>query len=289
VLLGLTEAEVAEGKPTRGRGCHDCGNTGYRGRTGVFEVVPVTSGMRTALLKDPSESSIAAAARASGVTTMRHAAIQKAMRGETTFEEVLRVSHSDALGGTSCPSCDRRLADDMIVCPWCDISLSRGHCTECARPLDAEWRVCPWCRAAAPVDRPPVTQRGEHRPRVLVVDDEEDICFFVRTVLSDVADVDTADSATTALRMTETGEYDVAVIDNKLPDLSGVELVRLLRNDVRTAALPLLLFTGTDRGEIEHDARHAGADDFLGKPVEPSVLEQRVLKLAARSPRRAAG
>jgi type IV pilus assembly protein PilB len=289
-VLGLEPSDLEGATPLRGRGCGDCGDTGYRGRIGVFEVLPVTAAMRAALTRAPSEGAIAAAARASGASTLRRAATIKAMRGETTFEEVTRVTHQDALGGLACPACARRLGDDMVVCPWCNTSVGRGHCTSCARPLEAEWRVCPWCRTPAP-DAPiaitPTT--APDKPRVLVVDDDAALCEYVATVLADSATVDTAGTATEALNLVETREYDVAVIDHGLPDLSGLELVRLLRTEPATALLPLLLFTGQDADALEGTARTAGADDFLTKPAEPDVIEERVLALAARSPRIAAG
>jgi len=280
--LGLKREDLAGATPLRGRGCGDCGNTGYRGRTGVFEVVPVTAGLRSVLTKAPSEAAIAAAARAAGVTTLRRAAVMRALRGETTFEEVLRVSHADSLGGSTCPGCSRRLADDMVVCPWCDIPLGRGHCMSCARPLDPEWQLCPWCRASAPVAPTPMRLVHHDLPHVLIVDDDPSVCAFVAAALAGHAIVDEAADATTALRMAQEGDYDVAVIDHRLPDLSGIELIRLLRNDVGTAGLPLLMFTGIDAQAIESDARHAGADGFLSKPVEPATLQEHVLALAAR-------
>jgi CheY-like chemotaxis protein len=65
----------------------------------------------------------------------------------------------------------------------------------------------------------------------------------------------------------------------------GIELIRLLRADPRTLTLPLVLFTGSDNPDIEKDARRAGADDYLSKPVEPLLLEERVLELMRSSAR----
>jgi CheY-like chemotaxis protein len=178
----------------------------------------------------------------------------------------------------------------MVVCPWCNTSVGRGHCDNCARPLEGEWRVCPWCRTAAP-DGPialAISPSAPDKPRVLVVDDDEALCDYISTVLSDSAIVDTAGTATEALNLVETQEYDVAVIDQGLPDLSGLELVRLLRTEPSTALLPLLLFTGQDADALEGAVRTAGADDFLTKPADPEIIEERVLALAARSPRIAA-
>ena len=69
-LLGLQEFDLAGATPKRGRGCADCGGTGYRGRTGIFEVLPVTAALRKVLLSTPTEAAIAAAARAHGMTTL---------------------------------------------------------------------------------------------------------------------------------------------------------------------------------------------------------------------------
>lgn len=91
-VLGLTAADLVGATPRRGAGCPDCGGTGYRGRTAVYEVLVVDAAMRATLVREPSEAAVDAEARAQGVVPLRGAAIAKAMRGETTFEEALRVT-----------------------------------------------------------------------------------------------------------------------------------------------------------------------------------------------------
>jgi len=146
LLLDLVPADLAAATPVRGRGCHDCGHTGYRGRRGIFEVLPITSAVRAVLLAGGSEAQVAAAAAGSGMTTLRASALALAARGLTTYDEVLRVTRVDAEGATQCPSCARVLADDMVVCPWCDVDIDRGTCRSCHRSLGEDWQVCPWCR-----------------------------------------------------------------------------------------------------------------------------------------------
>lgn len=287
-LLGLTEHDLAEATPRRGRGCSECGGTGYRGRVGVFEVLPVTGPVRQVLLRTPSEGALAAAARALGMTSLRANAVAKARRGETTFEEVLRVTQGEAASGHACTSCHRGLDEDMVVCPWCDVPVDRGHCQECARPLDADWRVCPWCRTAAPCDEVAAPAAGPALPRVLVVDDDASVRGYVEAVLTGVAEVHLAATAGEALELVATLEFDGALVDHHLPDLVGTELVRLLRTEPSTAALPLLVFTGSAAADAEAQATLAGADGLLAKPVEPALLEERVLELVARSRRLAA-
>ncbi|MDQ1493545.1 MAG: type pilus assembly protein PilB [Actinomycetota bacterium] len=86
-------SDILEGaRPIRGAGCMECTDTGYRGRLGIFEVLPVDPAVREVLLKTPTEGAVRTAALAGGMVTLREAGLAKACRGETTFEEVLRVS-----------------------------------------------------------------------------------------------------------------------------------------------------------------------------------------------------
>src|SRR3954462_5781813 len=160
--LGLAWADLAGARPLRGAGCPECGGTGYRGRTAVYEVLDVDAPMRQVLLKDATESAIAAQAREAGMITLRASAVEKARNGVTTFEEALRVTHSDHSGGDTCPSCVRNVARDMVACPWCATSLDRGRCRTCSRQLDPDWRGRPRCRppAGLPAAAPP----AQHAP-----------------------------------------------------------------------------------------------------------------------------
>jgi len=90
--LGLTAADLRGATPRRGKGCIDCNNSGYRGRRGIFEVLPIDSKLRETLLKTPTEAAVSQAADANGMVTMRQIGLLKARRGETTYEEILRVT-----------------------------------------------------------------------------------------------------------------------------------------------------------------------------------------------------
>jgi type IV pilus assembly protein PilB len=155
-LLGLGPGDLAAATPRAGTGCPDCGGTGYRGRTGVFEILPITAAVRRVLLSTPTEQGLRAAARSAAMLPLRASGLLLAARGGTTYEEVLRVTHVDASDGRACRVCERSVTEDMVVCPWCATAVDRGHCTSCSRPLDPEWRICPWCRTTAPAPDEPV-------------------------------------------------------------------------------------------------------------------------------------
>jgi type IV pilus assembly protein PilB len=90
--LGVTAEMLATATPKRGDGCTECNDTGYRGRTGIFEVLKVSEAVRDVLLTNPTERNVSMAADAEGMRSLRDAAITKALAGETTFEEVVRVT-----------------------------------------------------------------------------------------------------------------------------------------------------------------------------------------------------
>jgi type IV pilus assembly protein PilB len=91
-LLDLTIEDILDATPLKGTGCPECGGTGYRGRTAVYEVLDVTPSMRKVLMHDATESALLEEAERIGMKSLRQSALAKAMRGETTFEEVIRVT-----------------------------------------------------------------------------------------------------------------------------------------------------------------------------------------------------
>ncbi|WP_369056581.1 GspE/PulE family protein [Kineococcus terrestris] len=91
-LLGLSIEDILDATPLRGTGCPECGGTGYRGRTAVYEVLDVVPSVRKVLMTTPTESALGEEAARIGMSTLRQSALAKAIRGETTFEEVVRVT-----------------------------------------------------------------------------------------------------------------------------------------------------------------------------------------------------
>ena len=90
--LGLERLEPAEPiMLCRPVGCRECGSTGYSGRTGIVEVLTMTGRMGQALQENRDAMRLRAAALEDGMISMRDDGLRKAMRGETTVEEVDRV------------------------------------------------------------------------------------------------------------------------------------------------------------------------------------------------------
>jgi type II secretory ATPase GspE/PulE/Tfp pilus assembly ATPase PilB-like protein len=82
----------------RSKGCPACGQTGYRGRTGIYELMLVDGAIRALLVGRPSLEGIREAAARQGMKTLRVSALQKAIDGRTTLDEVDRVVPDEAKG-----------------------------------------------------------------------------------------------------------------------------------------------------------------------------------------------
>jgi general secretion pathway protein E len=76
----------------RGAGCVRCRQTGYYGRTGIFEIVSATPDLRELITVGGGMPEMMAAARAAGMRTLREAGVRKLAQGLTSFEEVMRMT-----------------------------------------------------------------------------------------------------------------------------------------------------------------------------------------------------
>ena len=79
----------------RGAGCEQCHNSGYRGRTGVYEVMEVTDELRRLIHRGAPKHELRDKMREAGFLTLREEGVQLALHGKTTLEEVLTVTHNE--------------------------------------------------------------------------------------------------------------------------------------------------------------------------------------------------
>ncbi|MFQ5469530.1 MAG: response regulator transcription factor [Gammaproteobacteria bacterium] len=118
--------------------------------------------------------------------------------------------------------------------------------------------------------------------RILVVEDEEDIRFqLVARLTKEGYAVDEADDGEVGLYFGEEYPFDVAVIDLGLPRLSGIDLIRRLRE--KNKIYPILILTARGRWQDKVEGLAAGADDYLVKPFHIEELLARLNALVRRS------
>ena len=94
----LVDGTALEGMTfMHGRGCDMCMHTGYRGRMGMYEILPVTEAIREACLQGASSDALRTLGRETGMITMRSSAIEAVRRGHTTIEELRRILPAEEL------------------------------------------------------------------------------------------------------------------------------------------------------------------------------------------------
>ena len=90
--LGVPEAMLKDLKAFKGRGCNECNNTGLSGRTGIFEVMPISHNIERMILAGASENELRDQAIKEGMLTLRMAAVDKMINGAISVEEVFATT-----------------------------------------------------------------------------------------------------------------------------------------------------------------------------------------------------
>lgn len=120
------------------------------------------------------------------------------------------------------------------------------------------------------------------RLRVLIADDNADLRAYLATMLAEKYLVDTVSDGADLVAAALAQRPDVVVSDARMPFIDGIEAARLLREDTRTADIPIVLLSGNGGDEAAGAAVDAGVDDYLVKPFTIAELIARVDALARR-------
>jgi type IV pilus assembly protein PilB len=129
----------------RGKGCSHCCGTGFHGRTGIFEVLPLGSKIREIIASGGTEEEIRRAAEGQESTVMGEDGLAKVKEGITTLDEVIRVIEMEEEIRVLCPACQKPIRLDFVICPHCRHEIRSG-CSSCKRYLKPQWLVCPYCK-----------------------------------------------------------------------------------------------------------------------------------------------
>lgn len=139
----------------------------------------------------------------------------------------------------------------------------------------------------AALSAPPVSPR--RGPLVLIADDDpEMITLAEATLRNDGIACKVAKDGISALRLARQYKPDLMLLDVKMPDISGFEVLETVRLDPRLQTLPVLMLTGCDEPESVMRGTKLEADEYLTKPISPGRLLSRVKRILADHARDAA-
>jgi DNA-binding response OmpR family regulator len=131
---------------------------------------------------------------------------------------------------------------------------------------------------------PTLADRESARARILIADDERELCETVAYNLTRAGyDVRSVHDGRQALRIALDFHPDLVVLDLMMPEIGGLEVARRLRETPGFARTPILMLTALGDEEAEVRGLAAGADDYVAKPFSMKVLLARVEALLRRA------
>ncbi len=167
-LLALRIPPPASGSIAvcRPKGCSACQQTGYSGRTGLYEIMPITTKLRELITSGAADHEVQQEALAAGMVTLFQDGLSRVREGATSVEDLVRVVEVEEAYETLCTNCQGALHADFVTCPTCGTPAAH-RCRQCGKTLRPGWAFCPRCRRKddqpTPVVLSPVPARRERR------------------------------------------------------------------------------------------------------------------------------
>ena len=289
----------------RSVGCPACATTGFRGRVAITEVMTTTPEVERRIAAGESVDRISEAAREGGMKSLWDSGMYHVCRGVTTIEELMRVVEQPSESGrqsgayrvSGAVAAPRTSGPAPVITPSAPqpaagTSTAAGGAAATApssgtQTPSSPQRKFPTHQLAGEaftllehVDRP----AAEANPRILLVEDEENLRRVLRDILtrSGFSVIEAADGVE-ALDQIDRAAPDIVVLDLDLPKLDGYGVLRRLRSRRETASLPVLVLTAKGDEDSEVLVFEFGATEFLSKPLRPRALSARIRSILKRS------
>lgn len=122
-------------------------------------------------------------------------------------------------------------------------------------------------------------EKGKYKKHLLIVEDNDELRNFIVRHLMENYRVSEASNGSIAFDMAAKYTPDLVVSDVMMPEMDGIELCKKLKNDLHTCHIPVILLTALASAENQVAGFQTGADDYLSKPFDISVLEARIANL----------
>jgi DNA-binding response OmpR family regulator len=117
----------------------------------------------------------------------------------------------------------------------------------------------------------------KHQKKLLIVDDEQINLDFLNGQLSrEGFAVEKAQDGIEALERLKHFSPDLIVLDNIMPRMNGMELIKALKSDPKRKKIPIIVFSAADDEKGKHECLRLGASGYITKPVNYSVLLARI-------------
>ncbi len=230
----------------KGLGCSHCRDTGYTGRIAIHEILAMTPEVKEALTPGISTFQLKKIARNGGYRPMILDGLDKAHAGITSLEEVFRVSPPE-IEATEIEGKDNKGGETF----------------------------------KAALNQPSLTSHGTGlAAKILIVDDDEIARKILQVTLQEKGfHVIEAVNGIEGLEKVQGELPDLILTDYMMPEMDGLGLVKILKGQLQTCDIPIIMLTSKDESESEIELMEAGVDDYLIKPADPKRLLARMGRL----------
>ncbi|MDR0324693.1 MAG: response regulator [Oscillospiraceae bacterium] len=116
------------------------------------------------------------------------------------------------------------------------------------------------------------------KPIIIAVDDQKVMCNLIASMLSGTYDIHTFTEGKDALTYMSENPADLVLLDYDMPTMTGYEVLMGIRGDKKNSGIPVIFLTGVTNERMEMEMRDRGANDYICKPIDFTVLRQRIDK-----------
>ncbi|NDV59508.1 hybrid sensor histidine kinase/response regulator transcription factor [Bacteroides sp. 519] len=124
-----------------------------------------------------------------------------------------------------------------------------------------------------------IENTGNDKPILLVVEDNPDIRDYINDSFCDTFEVYTANEGESGYQAAIAHIPDIIVSDIMMPGMNGIALTKIIKEDVRTSHIPVILLTAKDSLQDKEEGYESGADSYLTKPFSATLLRSRINNL----------
>lgn len=179
--------------------------------------------------------------------------------------------------GSITASCVNNLTTFTVRIPFVSSSTQIYQFAEVAKPNESYL-------ANETYDLPDLEDEGElpndnFNHTVLIIDDNEEIRFYIRSILKQKYNIVEAADGEEGLSLAYENNIDIIISDIMMPKIDGIELCNKIKGDVRVCHIPVILLTACSLDEQRIQGFESGADAYIPKPFNPHILEVRIRKM----------
>lgn len=117
------------------------------------------------------------------------------------------------------------------------------------------------------------------KAKILIVEDNSQISGFISDLIKDDYTYFTAENGRSGLAIAASVIPDLIIVDEMMPIMNGLEMIRLIKQHPRLASIPIIMLTAKSDNKTENESIKLGIDIFMTKPFEPSTLKCRISHL----------